>query len=517
MGKRKVTLLNNRERGPASKAMLGQSALQGLVSGAFFNSLSFLFRYIRQAVIAAFFGLSAQLDAFYMGMAILETVVFSFGFVFDVLGVPHLVKARIEGDQRRFAELTSTLFLLALLGGAIMGVVIGGGAGVLSWLAPGFGEERRHILRNGLYLLLPIAIFFLPYRALGAFFRSVRAFIVFYSVECILYAVSSFTLFLAPHDPKIIFISSSLSYIIAFGILFFLAKRHFDLWHHLELAVVKSFSHMFLPLLVLNGVNQIFTITGRMFASFLPAGNLSALSYARLLVVAIPSLLSLQTIFLTAFAEGDRERQSEILTRTIRFSLVAGIPLTAIFMIGGKPIISLLFERGLFSRADTQITSSAMAFYALGILGMFLYPVCTATFQVLNRLGELIGWVILGIAVNASGNAFFTLYLNWGVQGVALTTSLSYYIMVFAALWRLGRLQIRVDWKKTIKFGALLCIIVGVLSSVLFFTAQSKSWFILGAVGFVVMYVIMLLFFPLKEFGDVRAYGLQVLHIAKRR
>lgn len=500
-----------------AKFLSGQTALQGLLSGGFLNSLSFIFRYARQAVIAAFFGLSAQLDAFYMGMAILETVVFSFGFVFDVLGVPHLVKARIQGNHRRFAELTSTLFLLALLSGIVMGVVIGGGAGALSWLAPGFGEERRHILRNGLYLLLPIAILFLPYRALGAFFRSVRSFLVFYSTECILYAVSLAALFLKPHDARIIFVSSSLGYIIAFGILLFLAMRHFDLWHHFKPTIVKGFAPMFLPLLALNGVRQIFTITDRMFASFLPAGNLSGLSYARLLVIAIPSLLSLQTIFLTAFAEGDKTRQSEVLTRTIRFSLVVGIPLMAIFLIGGKPIVSLLFERGLFTKADTQITSSAVAFYAIGILGMFIYPVCTAAFQVLNRLGDLIGWVILGILVNAGANAFFIFYLNWGVKGIALATSMSYYIMVFAALWRLNKLEIRADWNGIKRLGFLICGLVGVLSPLLFFTAHSIWQFILGAISFGALYTAILLFLPVNELKDIQDYGLQLMHIIRRR
>ena len=59
----------------------------------------------KHVLIAAAIGLSAQLDVFYMAVAILGVLVFSWAHLLDVLAVPQLVKASQAGDQATFQRL----------------------------------------------------------------------------------------------------------------------------------------------------------------------------------------------------------------------------------------------------------------------------------------------------------------------------------------------------------------------------------------------------------------------------
>jgi len=81
-----------------------ESFLSSIGSSAFWRVLDRGVGLSKHILIASMIGLSTQLDVFYMAMAILSVLVFSWGGVLDVATVPALVrlsKANKENSLKR--------------------------------------------------------------------------------------------------------------------------------------------------------------------------------------------------------------------------------------------------------------------------------------------------------------------------------------------------------------------------------------------------------------------------------
>ena len=107
-------------------------------------------------------------------------------------------------------------------------------------------------------------------------------------------------------------------------------------------------------------------------ASGLPAGSLSALNYAWLLML-LPQGIVAQGVATAAFptfaqldAEGRHRELRRALGGTLRAILFLTVPATVGLFVWRVPLVRLLLERGAFTAESTQLTAFALAFYAPG-------------------------------------------------------------------------------------------------------------------------------------------------------
>jgi putative peptidoglycan lipid II flippase len=120
-------------------------------------------------------------------------------------------------------------------------------------------------------------------------------------------------------------------------------------------------------------------------------------------------------------ADGDAEGVRRTLRQSLRLVAFLTIPATAGLIALAQPIVSLLYERGRFGPADTQGTSSALALYALGLVGYSSVKVLAPAFYALGSprvplLGSL-------LAVGANILILTICYGFLGYRGVALGTA----------------------------------------------------------------------------------------------
>ena len=106
-----------------------------------------------------------------------------FGDVFDSIGIPRLVKARIEGGEVEFRRTAGTVVRVAILISIGCTALLFVLAPVAPWIAPGFSEEQKTTVVRYVYYLIPMAIVYLPYHAMGSVLRSLRQFKAFYVAE----------------------------------------------------------------------------------------------------------------------------------------------------------------------------------------------------------------------------------------------------------------------------------------------------------------------------------------------
>jgi peptidoglycan biosynthesis protein MviN/MurJ (putative lipid II flippase) len=196
-------------------AMKRESFLHSLGAAALWRGLDRVAGLAKHILIAAAIGLSAQLDVFYMAVAILGVLVFSWAHLLDVLAVPQLVKASQAGDQATFQSLAGGLFILCLLASLLIASLFYGLRDWIAALAPGFDAKRNAMLVDALAWLAPVALLYIPLRMLGSIARSVRRFTLFYQAE-FLTSLVVLTCVLVSDDPHVLLWAFGLGVSVAF-------------------------------------------------------------------------------------------------------------------------------------------------------------------------------------------------------------------------------------------------------------------------------------------------------------
>jgi putative peptidoglycan lipid II flippase len=207
------------------------------------------------------------------------------------------------------------------------------------------------------------------------------------------------------------------------------------------------------PALFASGMLQINLYTDMFFTSFLPQPEaaVSALDFANLLVQTPLGILSSMILvpFLPVFSRlTDPENWDELKGRIrqgILITAVAMLPLGALMMALSKPIVRLVYERGVFDPAASTLVASVLAAYAFG---MFVYLGRDILVRVFYALGD--GQTPFKISVvNIFLNALFDYFLvqKYGVPGVVLATISVNIFSMIALTYFLDRRLNGVKWQ----------------------------------------------------------------------
>jgi putative peptidoglycan lipid II flippase len=235
------------------------------------------------------------------------------------------------------------------------------------------------------------------------------------------------------------------------------------------------------PALFASGMLQINVYTDMFFTSFLPKPEqaVSALDYANLLVQTPLGILSNMILipFLPVFSRlTDPASWDELKARIrqgILLTAVAMLPLGAIMLALSKPIVRLVYERGVFNPEASALVASVLAAYAFG---MFVYLGRDITVRVFYALGD--GTTPFRISiVNIFLNALFDFLLvkQFGVPGIVLATVGVNTISIVALVYFLDKRLEGVGWQNW------FAPIVGLTGAS--FAGGSVSWWVAHQIG----------------------------------
>jgi len=417
-----------------------QTAIRGVFSVAAANLAARVVAYGKHILITAYIGLSAELDAFYMATSVLSLAVFVFGDIFESLGVPRLVAALRDEGEEAFRNLAGSILTFALILSCALCAALYAAAPWTAAIAPGFDAARKDSVVRNLVWLGPMAALYLPYHAAGSILRARRRFLTFYLGETII-AATTFLVILVWHDrPAVVPLSFSAAYVVVFAYAAAAAARHVRFPGSLRSAPFRAALAPLPSLIPLYLTGYLFTIVDRAFASFLPAGGVSALSYGLLIATIPTSLLMMDAIFMTPLAEAtDRE---PIMGRILAGTLIVSVPVATFLAVYAGPIVRAAFERGAFIQVSTRQTAEALRWFAAGLPGMFFWPVCYRLFQILERFRAVVALALAAVGIDAVLNYVF-LRMGMGVGGIALATSITFWVLSAGAAAGLGRFGIR--------------------------------------------------------------------------
>jgi putative peptidoglycan lipid II flippase len=192
--------------------------------------------------------------------------------------------------------------------------------------------------------------------------------------------------------------------------------------------IVKTL-HIALPVIIGTSVNQINILVDRTIASSLAIGGISALNYANRLNLFIQglfvtSIITVMYPMISAFAsKQDYGGIKRALRESINIITLFVLPITVGASIFSNEVVSMLFGRGAFDTSAIMMTSTALFFYAFGMIGVGLREVLARGFYSMQDTKTPMINAAIGVVLNIGLNIFLSRYL--GIGGLALATSIA--------------------------------------------------------------------------------------------
>jgi putative peptidoglycan lipid II flippase len=154
--------------------------------------------------------------------------------------------------------------------------------------------------------------------------------------------------------------------------------------------------------------------------------------------------------------DGDVAGMRRTISGALRMMLMLNVPATIGLIALAHPIVALLLERGKFTPLDTGATAIALVFYAPGLLGYSAVKIASPSFYSLRDSRTPVTVSVVSVLVNLSINLMLVRVMQY--RGLALGTSLAAIFNAGVLIWllrnRLGGLEGR---RVSVAFVKILC------------------------------------------------------------
>ncbi|MFB6801742.1 murein biosynthesis integral membrane protein MurJ [Peribacillus butanolivorans] len=277
---------------------------------------------------------------------------------------------------------------------------------------------------------------------------------------------------------------------------------------------IKNLAYISLPLIIGVSINQINILVDRTIASQIAIGGVSALNYANRLNLFVQGIfvLSIATAMFPLISKMAVENNMKGFKKTLVES-ISGInllvmPATVGFMVLAEPIVRLLFGRGAFDDQAVLMTSNALFFFSVGMIGFGLREVLSRAFYSLQDTKTPMINAAIAVILNIILNFILSKFL--GIGGLALATSISGIFCTMLLMINLrnkigpyGMKGIIIAFLKIFIASIIMGVIVKITYSILLnYINANLSLIISISIGGGV-YFAMLLFMKIKEVDSI--------------
>ncbi|HVI41638.1 MAG TPA: lipid II flippase MurJ, partial [Anaerovoracaceae bacterium] len=283
---------------------------------------------------------------------------------------------------------------------------------------------------------------------------------------------------------------------------------------------VKNIAMLAVPVFIGSSMQQVSTFVDKTLASGLVEGSVSALNYAMLLVTMITGLTT--GIFTTivypkltkANSLEDYERLNSIVSKGMTLVLMVAIPFSLGAILYRSQVVQVVYERGAFDSSATALTSSAFAFYAVGLVFMAVNDLLTRTYYSMHDMK--LPMIFAGISVTIDIVLNLILVRSMAHNGLALATSIGFMsntVLLLSGL-RIKYPKIRVveSYKELIRIVTAAVTAVGISWLFYYFVILPLSYIIAARVlqlGMTValaaaVYFVLLKLFKIEEINLIK-------------
>ncbi|WMY95663.1 MAG: murein biosynthesis integral membrane protein MurJ [Arsenophonus sp.] len=422
--------------------------------------------FVRDAIIARFFGVGVETDAFVIAFRLPNLLrrIFAEG-AFSQAFVPILAeyKNKKSYDETRIFIANVAGFLTLIL--AIITLI---GMFSTPWIiyiiTPGFSEinNKFDLTLSLLKITFPYIFFISLVSLTGAVLNTWSCFTVpaftpvFLNISMIISV-----LFLAPYcKPPILALGwgilmggilqlfYQLPFLQKIGMLVLprISFKNGDIWRMIKLMG---------PLVIAAAISQISLIMNTMFASFLRAGSVSWMYYADRLIEVPNGVLGvgLSTILLPSLAKsvsiGDDKEYQRLINLGLKLCFLLALPCSIVLAILAHPLTVSLFQYGNFTSYDSIMTQYALIAYCSGLMGVIVVKVLAPGFYSRKDIKTPLKIAIITLILTQLMNCIFVDFLKH--VGLALSLALSscfHALMLYLELRRKKLFSPLAGWGK---------------------------------------------------------------------
>jgi putative peptidoglycan lipid II flippase len=415
--------------------------------------ISRIFGFVRDVVIARFFGASLAADAFFIAFKIPNQAF-----------VPVLAEYRErDGDAavRRLINATSGTLAVVLLVVVAVGVIAA--PLLIAIFAPGFLQDtdKLDLATALLRLTFPYLLFISLTALAGSILNTYGRFAIPAITPVLLnLALIGAAIALAPRLEQPVMA-------LAIGVLVGgIAQLALQLIALIRLGFapkpviafadrgVKKILRLMGPAMFGVSVAQINLMLDTLIASFLQTGSISWLYYSDRLVEFPLGVfgIALGTVILptlsTRFSEGSTHAFSATLDWALRWVFLLGFPAAVGIAVLAAPMLSTLFQYGVLTEHDVGMAARSLVAYSGGLMGFILIKVLAPGFFARQDTRTPVRIGVIAMGANMVMNLILVFPLAHA--GLALATTLSAWInaaLLFTALRRDGVYRSDTAWR----------------------------------------------------------------------
>jgi putative peptidoglycan lipid II flippase len=409
----------------------------------------------RDIVVSAVFGASSELDAYLVAQGLMNLVLALVAGALASAVVPVVSPRAAAGDPAPAHRGVATALTLAVGVLGVAAVVAGLLAGdVVAALAPGFDPEAAALARRLTRIVLVATVLIAATNVLAAVAQSHHRFFwaaaqgIPFNLVMIVAA--------AGFGPRYGVAALAVGYVVGSAArlllqLIPLRRLAVRLVPRLDLRdpAFRAIVRLLPPLLLVNVVGSVGTMVDRAVASTRGEGTIAALSYAwrvvslaDMLVVA-SYVAVLYPAFGVAAAAPSRAELRRLAARGLTGVTLVLVPAVAGLVVAASPVVVLVYGRGSFDARAVALTTTAVAWYAPGLVPLAWREVATRALYAAGDSRTPGRVAVLALAVKVAGD--LALGLAFGVPGIAASSVLSLTVAAILTTASLARRHGAVD------------------------------------------------------------------------
>jgi murein biosynthesis integral membrane protein MurJ len=404
---------------------------------------------VSQIAITARFGAGAVMDAYFVASTLPILVAVLLTGAIEASVIPVYVRLRNQRSPEHATAVFSTVVNLFLLGGAVLTLVMLLLRRQLLFLtAPALDPSRMELATQLALVVFPVLLLMVMTGLLECVLNTEGQFgWPAYAAVLVPLATALLVLVAGARVGIAAIAGGMLAGVgLQLGVLVYrlrlarISYRPVLDWRLPEVALVFTAAS---PALLGAMVNQASPLVDQIFASFLSAGSISALSYATK-IAGLPVSIMFVTVGRAAlpYLAGQAATQDisgfKATLRLYMWAVGLGTAVISAFMLVlAHPLVGLLFQRGAFSPEDTSHTVVTLMGLAVGLVPMGLGFLLARAFSALGKNHVLMFVTIFSVIANAAFDYILARY--WQSVGIALATSAVYCCTLVILLVMLHR------------------------------------------------------------------------------
>lgn len=397
--------------------------------------LGVILGFLRESLVAYYFGVSELLDALLVALVIPLFLSSAIPQLSLDLMLPRYLQRLQSGNKADARRILQQWFYACLAGMLLIALLLSVSS---EWLvrlvAPGFTPAQQGASAKWLRILTIFMVFAGVCGTFQAVLNSHRQYVVPLFARQLINATVLFSIVLVGHQFGLLSVVSG--YTIGSIAMFVLLWRKAERLESRLLSLPSMKIRWELPysagavMLIQASVQQLGSIVDRYFASFLPEGSISAFNYA-MAINTVPTTVFSMTMATMIFpiltemvSSGKTLEAFKIAIRWIStFSVLSIVPVV-LLIIFREEIVTILLARGQFDSRAVKMTCEALEILPLNIAIMSVWLIMSKYFLAQKMATFFSMIVVVGVVLRVACNYF--LIEKFGLYGLAISNVVSH-------------------------------------------------------------------------------------------